>query len=186
MNAFDSAISEWLFSLSSIGSFSWLWVLFARLSIYFLVFLFLFVLIRYRTSMKERLFFVLFLLFQFIISWGLITQTLSFLTARVRPFSALSFEPLFYTLSHTAAFPSGHTVSMFGIVAVIFLIHKKTGLWAGALALLSALSRVISGVHWVGDVIGGIVIALGVVFILWYLWGHDLWRKIHRDEEKSM
>ncbi len=186
MNAFDSAISEWLFSLGSGGSFSWMWVLLARLVIYILIILFLIVIARYRVSIKERLFFVLFLLFQFIISWGLITQSLSYFTARIRPFSALSFEPLFYTLSHTAAFPSGHTVTMFGIAAVIFLIHKKTGLWAGALALLSALSRVISGVHWFGDIVGGTVIAIGVVYILWQLWGKDMWKKIPREEEKSM
>ncbi len=185
MNAFDSALSEWLFSLGSTGSFSWMWVLLARVVIYLLIILFLIVIARYRVSIQERLFFVLFFLLQFVISWGIITQSVSFFTARVRPFSALSFEPLFYTLSHTAAFPSGHTVAMFGIVSVIFILHKKTGLWAGALALLSALSRVISGVHWFGDVVAGAVIAVGVVYLLWQFWGKDMWEKI-TQEEKSM
>lgn len=177
MNALDSAISGWLFSLGE-GSLSWMWILFARLLIYILFLLFLFILIRYKSSVKERLFFLLFFLFQFVISWGILTQSISFFTARPRPFLALSFEPLFYTLSHTAAFPSGHTVTMFSIAVVIFLIHKKAGMWAGVLALLSALSRVISGVHWFGDILGGILIALGTAFLLWQFWGRRLWKRV--------
>lgn len=176
MVALDSIISNWLFSLGD--SVSILWVLFARVSLYVLMGLFLFVIFRYVSSLKKKIFFFLFWLLQVIVSWGIITQSFSFFLNRPRPFYALSFEPLFYTLSHTAAFPSGHTVVMVGLASLIYLINKKIGIWAGGIAVISALSRVVSGVHWFGDVVGGVVIGVGIFALIWTIWGSDIYKRL--------
>ena len=42
----------------------------------------------------------------------------------------------------------------------MFLINKKYGYWFLSLALLNGLARVIVGVHWPIDILGGALIAL--------------------------
>jgi len=86
--------------------------------------------------------------------------------ARVRP----DIEP-HLVLVKTSSFPSGHSASsmIFYLTLALLLTHR--GRWrhlaaAGALlmALLIGLSRVMLGVHWPSDVVGGWVFGL-----LWVL-----------------
>lgn len=86
--------------------------------------------------------------------------------ARVRP----DLEP-HLALVKTSSFPSGHSASsmIFYLTLALLLTHR--GRWrhlaaAGAtlMALLVGLSRVMLGVHWPSDVIGGWVFGL-----LWVL-----------------
>jgi len=86
--------------------------------------------------------------------------------ARVRP----ALEP-HLVLVKTSSFPSGHSASsmIFYLTVALLLTHR--GRWrhlaaAGAvlMAVLIGLSRVMLGVHWPSDVIGGWVFGL-----LWVL-----------------
>jgi membrane-associated phospholipid phosphatase len=69
-----------------------------------------------------------------------------------------------------AAFPSGHTLTAVTVWGYIAVRIKKTWAWVGA-AMVTAgtsLSRLVLGYHFLGDVLGGIV--LGVPFLMLFIW----------------
>lgn len=58
--------------------------------------------------------------------------------------------------------PSAHTVAIFALAAVIW---KP---WAWAFAVASALARMYVGVHWLTDVLVGVVVGVAVgLFVRW-------------------
>ena len=76
-----------------------------------------------------------------------------------------------------ASFPSSHTllaICLFGIAAHQLYLRIRSHLWrwiaAGACAALAAVTvigRLLSGVHWLTDILGGIL--LGGAILLAYL-----------------
>jgi undecaprenyl-diphosphatase len=89
---------------------------------------------------------------------------LKFAFARVRP-------DLVPHLDHASsfAFPSGHATS----AAVVYLLFafvvptKRRGLWLSAgiaLTVLTGISRIMLGVHWPSDVVGGWLLGAGFAY----------------------
>ena len=69
------------------------------------------------------------------------------------------YEP--YQISHYDAFPSGHTISIFGTATVISEMYKDKPIIpiiSYSLATLCGLSRVTEDTHWVSDVFLGAVL----------------------------
>lgn len=68
------------------------------------------------------------------------------------------------------SFPSGHVSTAAGLWA--FLAYRRRVSWilAGAVILLVGLSRLYLGVHFVADVVGGILLAVIVVVLVQWLW----------------
>lgn len=93
-----------------------------------------------------------------ILSRGILTETIRFFWPRQRPFDALGFQALIPESG--ASFPSGHAAFYFALAAVIFYFNKKWGIWFLILSFLNGLARVFVGVHWPGDILGGIVVGL--------------------------
>jgi undecaprenyl-diphosphatase len=88
-------------------------------------------------------------------------QPISHLVARPRPFVALAHV---HTLIHHSAdfgFPSDHATAAGAVAAGLWWVDRRLGLVATVLALLLAFARVYVGVHYPGDVAGGL--ALGAV-----------------------
>ena len=93
-----------------------------------------------------------------------IAQPINHVVARDRPFVA---HPGVHTLIKHAAdnsFPSDHATAVGAVAAGLWLVNKWLGGIATLLALILAFSRVYVGVHYPGDVGGGL--ALGVVVAL--------------------
>src|SRR3989339_970136 len=73
------------------------------------------------------------------------------------------------------AFPSGHATFFMALAIAIFLIHKKAGLPAQAgyvfiiFALLIGLARIVAGVHFPVDILGGFVLGAGISYLVAYL-----------------
>lgn len=79
------------------------------------------------------------------------------IVGRLRPFQIAGITPYIAPPSG-ASFPSGHTSSSFAAATALFLCHKREGLWAYALAVLIAFSRLYFYVHFPTDVLfGGIL-----------------------------
>ena len=64
------------------------------------------------------------------------------------------------------SFPSGHSLSSFIAAFTIFFHQKRWGTVAIVLAAVMAFSRLYLFVHFPTDVLGGIVIAFGISYIL--------------------
>jgi undecaprenyl-diphosphatase len=93
-----------------------------------------------------------------ILSRGLITEIIRFFYPSPRPFVALELKPL---LIHIASsFPSGHGAFFFAMATVIFLWNKKWGIYYYAGALVICVSRMLVGVNWPFDILGGIAVGV--------------------------
>jgi len=103
--------------------------------------------------------------FSGVVAW-ILAYILKLLFALPRPFDALSgVKSLFPESGFT--FPSGHATFYMALAVSIYLLHKKAGLPAQAgyvfiiLALLIGIARIIGGVHFPFDILGGF--ALGTL-----------------------
>lgn len=78
-----------------------------------------------------------------------------------RPFEVLDVN-LLINESSKFSFPSGHTIFLFTFSTIIFIYDKKLGAVLFFLSALVGVSRVIVGVHWPVDILGGAII--GILF----------------------
>ena len=79
------------------------------------------------------------------------------LVARQRPCWLDGSIPLLIASPRDFSFPSGHTLASFEGAVSIFLYRRDWGLWALALAVLIAFSRLYLFVHFPTDVLAGII-----------------------------
>jgi len=84
------------------------------------------------------------------------------LIARLRPSDIYPDIALLIPRPHDYSFPSGHTMSSFAVATVLFLSFKRIGIFALLLAALIAFSRLYLYVHYPTDILGGIVIGVGI------------------------
>ncbi len=65
------------------------------------------------------------------------------------------------------SFPSGHAAFFFALAMVIFFFYKKWGIVFFVSAILIGLARIIAGVHWPIDVLGGAIIGILSSFFIY-------------------
>ncbi|MDO8473878.1 MAG: hypothetical protein Q7T05_08730, partial [Dehalococcoidia bacterium] len=70
-----------------------------------------------------------------------------FVVYRDRPFIQYPDAHLLFYRPHDSSFPANSVAVSFAFAMGIYLAHRKTGIFAFALASLFALTRVYSGVH---------------------------------------
>lgn len=91
------------------------------------------------------------------------TELIRFFYFRPRPFIEQGITPLF-DYAPSASFPSGHAAFFFALSAGIYHYNKKVGLWFFAASAAISLARVLAGVHYFTDILGGFAIG---VFSFW-------------------
>jgi len=99
-----------------------------------------------------------------ILSRGILVEVVSHIYARPRPNVLLGFEAL--VPAYTPAFPSGHASAFFALAAAMYFLNKEWGRWFWALAGANVIARIVVGVHWPTDILGGLVVALVSFYIV--------------------
>jgi len=114
---------------------------------------------------RERWFVLCETLLAVLLSRGIITQALHFFYDHPRAFRVVSgVEAL---LSETSnSFPSGHAAFLFALSFVIFAYNRRWGLVFFLVSLLNGAARVVAGVHWPLDILGGVFVGLLSAFII--------------------
>lgn len=62
--------------------------------------------------------------------------------------------------------PSGHAAFMFALAATMYTFDRKAGVVLYALALITGVARVLSGVHFWYDIVGGAVLGYFIAWIV--------------------
>jgi len=97
-----------------------------------------------------------------------LTEIIRYFDHSIRPFM-LDGKIKHLILENSYSFPSGHTISIFTIVTIAYFYKKKLGYWLGIGGLVVGISRIIVGVHWPSDIIGGIALGIVVSMIFYKL-----------------
>ena len=129
---------------------------------YFLVLLFC--ILVYRSREKFYLFWVS-VLSVIIARLGIVT-IIRFFYHRPRPFLVLQVHQLI--AESEWSFPSGHSAFFFALASAIYFYNKKWGIGFFLAAILMNVSRIIAGVHYPSDILGGAVVGMATAYIVFY------------------
>lgn len=92
---------------------------------------------------------------------------------RPRPYTALGYRPLFPKAEAGRSMPSRHCFSAAAIAVAAWHCSAPLGAALAVLAGLIAVSRVVTGVHYISDVLAGLAFGSGFALVGWqlYAWG---------------
>ncbi|MEK7566777.1 MAG: phosphatase PAP2 family protein [Patescibacteria group bacterium] len=104
-----------------------------------------------------------------VLSRFIIADAIRFFYDRPRPFEVL--DGVYQLIGHSGggSFPSGHATFFFALAGAVFIYYRKWGILFYLLALAMGISRVIAGVHWPSDILGGAVIGILSAYLVFYL-----------------
>lgn len=92
---------------------------------------------------------------------------------RPRPFAAGHYAPL---IAHgaDASFPSDHLLVLGALAGAAWMAWRPAALLTALLAVAVGVARVIAGVHYVSDVVGGFLIGALMAVLVWLALGRVL------------
>ncbi len=86
-----------------------------------------------------------------------------------RPYEKYDYTPAINKDTKGKSFPSRHTASAFIIAMAFLYVETSLGVIMLIIATLIALSRVLSGVHFIRDVLGGAAISIITGILCFFL-----------------
>ena len=120
---------------------------------------------------RQKIFWFISAFFSATVARGVVAEIIRFFYHNPRPFVNNHVVRLIPENSYS--FPSGHTIFFFALVAMIFFYNKKLAYWLGGGGIIMGLARIIVGVHWPSDILGGIVLG---ILISWSLYKFAFFR----------
>lgn len=108
---------------------------------------------------------VLMAFISFVLARGVVTELIRHIYPRQRPDVAHPIIDLSQK-QFEASFPSGHAVAMFSIAMSIYFYNKKLGWWLFGMAMVTAVFRVVIGVHFPSDVTAGAILGILISWVL--------------------
>ena len=105
------------------------------------------------------------LLFALLMSFILSEWIIKPLVMRPRPFEVLKLSSLLIDFPSGSSFPSSHATTSFAAAVCIFMRHKSYGTGVLILAALITFSRLYLCVHFLSDIIVGIVLGTAIAVI---------------------
>jgi len=160
MQNIDLYFSRFFFNAGVIAP-SWIIIFFGTYFIWFLGAALFFILSKNRKTFLKDLFW----LFIYVAVSYSINIVIGILFYRHRPYETLGVDALISTKLLDKSFPSSHAVVAFTIAAFFYFKNKKTAMLFFLAAFLISISRVMASIHYLGDIIGGAILGIGVVFV---------------------
>ena len=96
-----------------------------------------------------------------------VVELIRFFYHRPRVFTDLPVHQLL--TSDKWSFPSGHATFFFAMATAVYLYNKKWGIGFFIAATLMGASRVIAGIHYPSDIVGGALIGAAVAFATFHI-----------------
>lgn len=168
--ALNSSIFDFLHSLAGLNwPLDWLIVFFGTylapaLVVFSLVFVF-----RHR-EFKTRFSMLSFVALALIIA-AIFVVVGRFTINNPRPFMVLNFTPLL-DAGETHSFPSMHMTLFTSLAIALWFINRKTGYWFLLGAILIGIGRIMAGVHWPIDILGGLLCGALSAYIAYKIFPH--------------
>jgi len=141
-------------------------VFLAGYSQYFLIIIFLLFLYFSGYTKQEKLRILATAVISPVIARFGITEFIRFVYHRPRPF--LTHEVHRLISENHWSFPSGHSAFFFAAATAVFVYNKKWGVGFFIAAILMNLSRIVAGVHYPSDILGGMLIGVFVACVAFY------------------
>lgn len=133
---------------------------------YFLIIAFISLLFFLTYQRRQKIKIILTVFVSMMIARFGVVNLIRFFYHRTRPFTDHSVNQLI--VNNNFSFPSGHAALFFAMAMAIYFYNKKWGLWFFAAAVLMGLGRIIAGVHYPSDIIGGAVIGAFTASLVFY------------------
>ena len=92
-----------------------------------------------------------------------------------RPRPYVHNEAISALISETSySFPSGHATFFFALSTTVYLYNKRWGMWFFVASTVIGLARIMAGVHYLTDILGGALLGIVVGWVV-----HKLFSKKH-------
>ncbi len=151
--AFDTILFRFLYSLTGQSKLiDFIVIAFAEYLPYLLLIIVAVIIFKER-QVRMRLYHVMLIILGGLIGRGLITEGIRFFYRRLRPYAALGIPALISETS--ASFPSGHATFYGMLATAVLLINRRAGIWFFVATFFMGIARIMAGVHYPSDILGG-------------------------------
>lgn len=144
---------------------NWLVTFIASFLIWIMIFGFL---INYAVKKKIKKEVVVRVILSTFFAW-LLSELIKKIIPTIRPFKLNGYPPLTITIPSGNSFPSSHTASAFALAVSIILYNPELGFAFLLGALTVAAGRIFANVHFLVDILGGIVLGSIVAYFFNFL-----------------
>ena len=105
-----------------------------------------------------------------VLLWQIPTRIIAWIWYRPRPFTDLAGTKELFFHVPSYSFPSDHATFLAAISMYFYLMgYKKVGIIGFIITFLVSISRIISGLHYPGDIVGGWILGAGGAWIIYIL-----------------